>query len=167
MMMETFGIQLDDDSLLALYHVYDQECTGFLKYEELMRVLLDFDYFALYTGNNDITQATLDLATVKSMVATIKAKFKSSVAELRKVLRCLDTQHSGESLVSGFCVTKLLEAGGFSSASARRVLGSEGLHGRLCCFGGDLERCRRGLCPEPGNYRRRWKDQMGRLHQTV
>lgn len=28
MMMETFGIQLDDDSLLALYSVYDTECTG-------------------------------------------------------------------------------------------------------------------------------------------
>lgn len=95
MMMETFGIQLDDDSLLALYHVYDHECTGFLKYEELMKVLLDFDYFALYTGSNDITQATSDLATVKKMVAAIKAKFKSSVAELRKVLQCLDTEQTG------------------------------------------------------------------------
>ena len=37
MMMETFGIQLDDDSLLALYHVYDKECTGFLQYNELMK----------------------------------------------------------------------------------------------------------------------------------
>ena len=37
MMMETFGIQLDDDSLLALYHVYDTECTGYLKYDELMK----------------------------------------------------------------------------------------------------------------------------------
>jgi hypothetical protein len=40
MMMETFGIQLDDDSLLALYHVYDKECTGYLKYDELMKVCL-------------------------------------------------------------------------------------------------------------------------------
>jgi EF-hand domain pair len=37
MMMETFGVQLDDDSLLALYHVYDKECTGYLKYDELMQ----------------------------------------------------------------------------------------------------------------------------------
>lgn len=95
MMMETFGIQLDDDSLLALYHVYDHECTGFLKYEELMKVLLDFDYFALYTGSNDITQATCELTTVKKMVAAIKAKFKSSVAELRKVLQCLDAEQTG------------------------------------------------------------------------
>lgn len=29
------------------------------------------------------------------MVATIKAKFKSSVEELAKVLQCLDTQQSG------------------------------------------------------------------------
>lgn len=28
MMMETFGIQLDDDSLLALFCIYDHECTG-------------------------------------------------------------------------------------------------------------------------------------------
>ena len=28
MMMESFGIQLDDDSLLALYCIYDPDCTG-------------------------------------------------------------------------------------------------------------------------------------------
>lgn len=95
MMMETFGIQLDDDSLLALYHVYDQECTGYLKYEDLMRVLLDEDVFALYTGNNDVTQSSLDLETVRKMVRTIQAKFKSSVEDLRKVLECLDTGKTG------------------------------------------------------------------------
>lgn len=95
MMMESFGIQLDDDSLLALYHVYDKECTGYLRYEELMRVLLDDDYYALYTGSNDVTQASADLDTVKKMVATIKGKFKTSVEELAKVLRCLDAQQTG------------------------------------------------------------------------
>jgi len=28
MSMEAFGIQLDDDSLLALFCVYDPDCTG-------------------------------------------------------------------------------------------------------------------------------------------
>jgi Ca2+-binding EF-hand superfamily protein len=95
MMMESFGIQLDDDSLLALYHVYDKECTGYLKYEDLMKVLLDQDYFALYTGSNDVTQASSDLETVKKMVATIKGKFRTSVEELAKVLRCLDEKQTG------------------------------------------------------------------------
>ena len=52
MMTESFGMQLDDDSLLALYHVYDPEATGFLNYESLMRQLLDPDYFSLYTGRS-------------------------------------------------------------------------------------------------------------------
>lgn len=50
MMTESFGMQLDDDSLLALYHVYDPEATGYLKYEALMKQLLDPDYFSLYIG---------------------------------------------------------------------------------------------------------------------
>ena len=50
MMTESFGMQLDDDSLLALYHVYDPEATGYLKYEALMKQLLDPDYFSLYAG---------------------------------------------------------------------------------------------------------------------
>lgn len=58
MMMETFGIQLDDDSLLALYYVYDKGCTGYLEYDALMKVLLDADYYALYCGANDVTQVT-------------------------------------------------------------------------------------------------------------
>ena len=29
-MCESFGMQLDDDSLLALYYVYDPEGTGYI-----------------------------------------------------------------------------------------------------------------------------------------
>jgi len=61
-----------------------------------MKVLLDFDYYALYAGGNDTTQATADLNTVKTMVASIKAKFKSSVEDLRSVLACLDEGKTGE-----------------------------------------------------------------------
>ena len=141
MMMETFGIQLDDDSLLAIYHVYDHECTGFLKYEELMKVLLDFDYFALYTGSNDITQATSDLATVKKMVAAIKAKFKSSVAELRKVMQCLDTEQTG-TLGGRIAVSSLSKQSLFQLFDhICRIPCSKRIHGRLCCTGSDTERC--------------------------
>lgn len=51
MMTESFGMQLDDDSLLALFHVYDPDVTGYLQYESLMRQLLDPDYFSLYAGD--------------------------------------------------------------------------------------------------------------------
>jgi hypothetical protein len=46
-MCETFGMQLDDDSLLALFHVYDPEGTGFLNYHELAKQLMDPDCYAL------------------------------------------------------------------------------------------------------------------------
>jgi EF-hand domain len=95
MMMETFGIQLDDDSLLALYHVYDKERCGYLRYEVLMSHLLDDDYLALYLGANDVTQATADRATLRTMVGMIKSKFKSSVADLEKVLSELDAEQTG------------------------------------------------------------------------
>ena len=37
MMTESFGMQLDDDSLLALYHVHDPAGCGCLAYEPLVR----------------------------------------------------------------------------------------------------------------------------------
>lgn len=33
-------MQLDDDSLLALYHVYDPEGTGYLAYMDLVKHLM-------------------------------------------------------------------------------------------------------------------------------
>lgn len=46
---ESFGMQLDDDSLLALYYVYDPHGTGYLAYEDVMKQLLDKDYYAMYS----------------------------------------------------------------------------------------------------------------------
>ncbi|GFH19285.1 uncharacterized protein HaLaN_16209, partial [Haematococcus lacustris] len=40
-MSEQFGMQLDDDSLLAMLHVYDPEGTGFLEYHDLVCHLMD------------------------------------------------------------------------------------------------------------------------------
>ena len=44
---ETLGMQLDDDSLLALFAVYDPEGTGYLSYHELVKQLMDPDCYAL------------------------------------------------------------------------------------------------------------------------
>ncbi|KAF8071076.1 elmoA [Scenedesmus sp. PABB004] len=85
MFSESFGMQLDDDSLLALYHVYDPHGrhdtaqrqlqaprpagaradaaaaprrSGFLAYEEIVRQLLDADYYAMFSpAGVDNTQA--------------------------------------------------------------------------------------------------------------
>ena len=46
---ESFGMQLDDDSLLALYSVYDPEGSGYLAYEDIVKQLLDPDYYAMYS----------------------------------------------------------------------------------------------------------------------
>ena len=46
-MCETFGMQLDDDSLLALFCVYDPEGTGYLSYHDLAKQLMDPDCYAL------------------------------------------------------------------------------------------------------------------------
>ena len=44
---ESFGMQLDDDSLLALFAVYDPEGTGNLSYHNLAKQLMDPDCYAL------------------------------------------------------------------------------------------------------------------------
>ena len=49
----------------------------------------------LHCGTDAQSDHAADVETTKKMVATIKAKFKSSVEELAKVLQCLDTQGSG------------------------------------------------------------------------
>lgn len=49
-MTESVGMQLDDDSLLALFSRHDLEATGTLDYSALMRNLLDDDMYALYSA---------------------------------------------------------------------------------------------------------------------
>ena len=43
-------MQLDEDSLIALFSQYDREATGKLRYSEVMRVLLDADSFCLWSA---------------------------------------------------------------------------------------------------------------------
>lgn len=92
---EKKGVQLDDDSLLALCNVYDPEGTGFLKYEELVSCLLDADYFAFYVGNVDNTQARVDLAQTTKMMDTLKGKFVANIEEMRRVFHSFDTSSTG------------------------------------------------------------------------
>ncbi len=60
-MGESFGMQLDDDSLLALYHVYDSEGSGYLAYEEIVKQILDKDYYCMYSpGGVNNTQVGIE-----------------------------------------------------------------------------------------------------------
>eukprot|EP01023_Acetabularia_acetabulum_P040624 TRINITY_DN3938_c0_g2_i1.p1 TRINITY_DN3938_c0_g2~~TRINITY_DN3938_c0_g2_i1.p1 ORF type:complete len:367 (-),score=55.95 TRINITY_DN3938_c0_g2_i1:238-1338(-) len=95
MMMESFGIQLDDDSLLALFYVYDESGQGNIEYEQLMGVLLDPDYFALYVGNVDNTLERQKSNQHDAMIRTIRGKFKSNIDEMRKVFDSLDEDQTG------------------------------------------------------------------------
>lgn len=92
MMTESFGMQLDDDSLLALYSVYDPEGTGYLQYEDLMSQLLDPDYFALYIGNVDNTQQHVDEVEATKMAEAMKSKFRDTPEAMREVFESFDDQ---------------------------------------------------------------------------
>lgn len=92
---EKKGIQLDDDSLLALCNIFDPEGTGFIRYEELMVKLLDADYFAFYVGSVDNTQARVDLEQTTTMMNTLKSKFHATIEEMRRVFESFDTNATG------------------------------------------------------------------------
>ncbi|KDD74011.1 hypothetical protein H632_c1653p0 [Helicosporidium sp. ATCC 50920] len=47
---EEFGMQLDDDALLALFSQYDTQCTGYIPYHQLMQNLLDKDDYLKYAA---------------------------------------------------------------------------------------------------------------------
>lgn len=103
MMTESFGMQLDDDSLLALFSIYDPEGTGYMRYEELMMQLLDPDYFSLYVGNVDNTQQHVDHLQTAKMIETMVAKFKHSPEAMQSVFLSLDNEESGVLGVKDFC----------------------------------------------------------------
>ena len=58
-------MQLDDDSLLALYYVYDPEGTGYLAYMDLVKHLMHPDTFCYYVGHVDNSQAATDATLVR------------------------------------------------------------------------------------------------------
>jgi len=49
-MMESFGIQLSEDQLITVFALYDKKFTGEMYYCELMKDLLDEDYYKFYVA---------------------------------------------------------------------------------------------------------------------
>lgn len=103
MMTESFGMQLDDDSLLALFSIYDTEGSGYMKYEELMMQLLDPDYYSLYIGNVDNTKEHVDAVTTSKMVRLMRGKFKHDAQEMRSAFLSVDEDESGNLGLRDFC----------------------------------------------------------------
>ncbi|KAK9808647.1 hypothetical protein WJX72_001201 [[Myrmecia] bisecta] len=94
-MTESFGMQLDDDSLLALFSRFDPEATGVLEYMGLMKGLLDSDYYALYLGAVDNTQTTKDAADMDIMAADLNKRFTAVATKLKQVFVSFDESQSG------------------------------------------------------------------------
>ncbi|KAL0042540.1 hypothetical protein WJX79_002907 [Trebouxia sp. C0005] len=94
-MTESFGMQLDDDSLLALFSRYDPQAAGVIDYQALMKELLHSDYYALYLGSVDNTQNTLDATSTHNMITNLKTQFAAQGSKLQQVLSKFDEQHTG------------------------------------------------------------------------
>ncbi|KAL0049779.1 hypothetical protein WJX82_009756 [Trebouxia sp. C0006] len=94
-MTESFGMQLDDDSLLALFCRYDPQASGVIDYQALMKELLHSDYYALYLGSVDNTQNTLDATSTFNMITNLKTQFAAQGHKLQQVLSKFDEQHTG------------------------------------------------------------------------
>jgi len=95
-MGEAYGMQLDDDSLLALYYVMDPDATGYLPYEEVVKQLLDEDYFAMYTDKVDNSLATSLRKVHSAMVSSLHRKLAANIADILLVFESFDTAKSGE-----------------------------------------------------------------------
>lgn len=91
-MCESFGMQLDDDSLLALYYVYDPEGTGYLKYLDLVKHLMHPDSFCYYLGYVDNSQQFSDTQRTVTLLNMAAQKFKPVITELLTVLKTFDAR---------------------------------------------------------------------------
>ncbi|KAI8469618.1 MAG: flagellar associated protein [Monoraphidium minutum] len=93
---ESFGMQLDDDSLLALYHVHDSEGTGYVSYEPIVQQIMDPDYFCMYSpAGVDNTQALVDAQTTAKLVGNLRKRVRGSATEMRAVFASFDQDGSG------------------------------------------------------------------------
>lgn len=96
MATESFGMQLDDDSLLALYYVYDPAGSGYLAYEDIVKQLLDKDYFAMYLPEKvDNTEATVEGQNKHKLVESMRRKIKVFADEMREVFAAFDPENTG------------------------------------------------------------------------
>ncbi|KAF5832469.1 hypothetical protein DUNSADRAFT_11636 [Dunaliella salina] len=94
-MCESFGMQLDDDSLLALYHVYDPEGTGYLAYMDLVKHLMHPDTFCYYLGFVDNSQNAADIARTNRLLTDVHKRVVPVVEELEPVLGAFDAAKDG------------------------------------------------------------------------
>mmetsp|Transcript_37730 Transcript_37730/g.84079 ORF Transcript_37730/g.84079 Transcript_37730/m.84079 type:complete len:375 (+) Transcript_37730:126-1250(+) len=94
-MCEQFGMQLDDDSLLALFYVYDPQGTGYLVYHDLAKQLMDPDCYALYANDVDLSAARAEEAVVAQHLTTLRIKYAPHIADLLRVLQAFDKGGSG------------------------------------------------------------------------
>jgi Ca2+-binding EF-hand superfamily protein len=94
-MCESFGMQLADDDLLALFCVYDPEGTGYLAYMDLVKHLMHPDTFRYFVGAVDNSQSAEDRKKVAGLLETVHKKFVPVVSELQPVLAAFDGEGSG------------------------------------------------------------------------
>ncbi|GFH23170.1 uncharacterized protein HaLaN_20742 [Haematococcus lacustris] len=94
-MCESFGMQLDDDSLLALYYVYDPEGTGYLNYMDLVKHLMSPDSLSYYLGFVDTSRNAADMARTNTLLASMHGKVAPVIGALKQVLDAFDTGHTG------------------------------------------------------------------------
>lgn len=94
-MCESFGIQLDDDSLLALYYIYDPEGTGYLAYMDLVKHLMNPDTFNYYLGYVDYSQNAAEAQLTRQVLMAAGKKLHPVATELEHVLQAFDKDGCG------------------------------------------------------------------------
>jgi hypothetical protein len=92
-MAESFGLQLGDDALLALFHEWDPSGTGSLPYEPLVAALLaDGDAFALYAPRRAAAEAAQGAADARGAAEAARAiagTARGGAAAVRRVLAAM------------------------------------------------------------------------------
>ena len=103
-MLESFGMQLDQDQALALIGTHDTNGEGLLDYDILMKRLLDPDYYALFAGKRGVrrTEKSSALSAAedyKQRLKNIQEKIGDKVASRKEkmldVFRIFDEDKNG------------------------------------------------------------------------
>eukprot|EP00884_Botryococcus_braunii_P009611 jgi/Botrbrau1/18651/Bobra.0367s0087.1 len=92
---ESFGMQLDDDSLLALFSKYDKDGKGSLEYEPLMALLLDKDYYPLYMDNMGSTQTKAAAEEAAAIQERLKTICRPKACKLEQVFDAFNSSEDG------------------------------------------------------------------------
>lgn len=92
-MAESFGLQLGDDALLALFYRWDPQGSGSLSYEPLVAALLaDGDAFALYAPGKaaaEVAQGAADKRAAAECARAIVAAARGGAKAVRRVLEAM------------------------------------------------------------------------------